>query len=123
MGAPLLFLRTGESSQQRVHGRHHAVVVASGIFCGLTRRHGPQKVVSTRSSALDEDLPRALQIGHPWDSVPQLLLLVQSLFFSRGKLRDQVTKIANQKSQHMKPLSLRQPCIAKAELNLMRRRG
>ena len=30
------------------------VVVASGIFCGLTRRYGPQEVVATRSNTLDE---------------------------------------------------------------------
>ena len=44
------------------------------------------------------------------------------LFFPRGRMRDQVT-IANRKSQNMKPLSQRQPCTAKVELNLMRRRG
>ena len=48
-----------------MHRGHHAVVVALRIFDGLTRRHGPQEVVATRSRALDEDLPRTLQIGHP----------------------------------------------------------
>ena len=35
------------------------------------------------SSALEQDVPRALQVGHTWDGVPQLLFIGHATFDER----------------------------------------
>ena len=35
--------------------------------------------MASRAGALDEDLPRCLEVGDPWDCIPQLVLFPQSL--------------------------------------------
>ena len=64
MSHPLLLARSSEALHQPVHDPHHAVVVTLGILSRL-------QMMAPGSRTLQEDLPRALQIRHPSDCIPQ----------------------------------------------------
>ena len=54
-------------------------IMPLGVLCGLRWEKCPEDVVASRAAALEEYLPRCLEVGDPWDCIPQLVLFPQSL--------------------------------------------
>ena len=74
----LLLHASGEPPQHCLSSCPHSSVVTVRVRGRLCRRHGPQKMVATRSSALQQDLPCTLHIGDPPESFPQFRLFLHT---------------------------------------------
>ena len=69
----------GVCSRRVSHCLPHAVVVRSRTLCSRAWWHGAQTVVGPGVCTLHQELPRALQVRHSWNGLPESTLLLDSV--------------------------------------------
>ena len=78
---------SGRLAQQAHHGTTHSLVMSSRVSDHVGWRHGSQQMVAPGACALHQQLPSALQVRHPRQSPPQVVLLSSNLAFAEARMK------------------------------------